>query len=91
MPDNSLLDQLPRIRHLPCTIVQGRYDAVCPIVSADELARVRTVLRDGAGCDPDAYFQWSTSDVTRVKPDASAWLYSANGNHYYRRDALKRG
>lgn len=37
-PD-ALLQGLGRIRHLPCTIVQGRYDAVCPIVTADELAR----------------------------------------------------
>ena len=29
----------PRIRHLPCTIVQGRYDIVCPPVTADALAR----------------------------------------------------
>jgi proline iminopeptidase len=53
LPDNSLLDQLPRIRHLPCTIVQGRYDAVCPIISADELARAwpeaRYVIVDDAG------------------------------------------
>jgi proline iminopeptidase len=53
LPDNSLLNQLPRIRHLPCTIVQGRYDAVCPIVSADELARAwpeaRYVIVDDAG------------------------------------------
>ncbi len=39
LPDNALLDNLQRIRHLPCTIVQGRYDAVCPIVSADDLHR----------------------------------------------------
>jgi proline iminopeptidase len=37
--DNSLLGNLERIRHLPSVIVQGRYDAVCPIVTADELAR----------------------------------------------------
>ena len=53
LPDNSLLEQLPRIRHLPCSIVQGRYDAVCPIVSADELARAwpeaRYVIVDDAG------------------------------------------
>lgn len=34
----GLLGELQRIRHLPCVIVQGRYDAVCPIVTADELA-----------------------------------------------------
>lgn len=39
LPENSLLDNLHKIRHLPAVIVQGRYDAVCPIVTADELAR----------------------------------------------------
>ena len=37
-PD-QLLTELHRIRRLPCVIVQGRYDVVCPPVSADELAR----------------------------------------------------
>ena len=36
---NQILDGLPRIRHLPCTIVQGRYDIICPPVCADILAR----------------------------------------------------
>jgi proline iminopeptidase len=39
MPENALLEGLSRIRHLPCIVVQGRYDAVCPIVSADDLHR----------------------------------------------------
>lgn len=39
LPENSLLDNLHKIRHLPAVIVQGRYDAVCPVVTADELAR----------------------------------------------------
>ncbi len=30
------------MRRLPAIIVQGRYDMVCPIVSADELARAWT-------------------------------------------------
>ena len=38
-PERDLLLGIDRIRHLPTTIVQGRYDMVCPIVSADELAR----------------------------------------------------
>ena len=38
-PETRLLDQVPRIRHLPAIIVQGRYDVVCPIRSADELHR----------------------------------------------------
>jgi proline iminopeptidase len=40
LPPNFLLDNIPRIRHIPTTIVQGRYDAVCPIVSADDLVRI---------------------------------------------------
>lgn len=35
----ELLAGIPRIRHLPCTIVQGRYDIVCPPITADALAR----------------------------------------------------
>ena len=38
-PESRLLDQLPRIRHIPAVIVQGRYDIVCPIVTADRLRR----------------------------------------------------
>ncbi len=37
-PD-ALLDNIDRIRHLPCVIVQGRYDMVCPIATADDLHR----------------------------------------------------
>ena len=37
LPDNSLLENVPKIRHIPAVIVQGRYDAVCPIISADDL------------------------------------------------------
>jgi len=39
LPENSLLANVGRLRHIPCVIVQGRYDAVCPIVSADDLRR----------------------------------------------------
>jgi proline iminopeptidase len=39
MPANALIDNVARIRHLPAAIVQGRYDVVCPIVTADELHR----------------------------------------------------
>ncbi|KJV08845.1 proline iminopeptidase [Elstera litoralis] len=37
MAEGQLLTQIGRIRRLPCTIVQGRYDTVCPAVSAYEL------------------------------------------------------
>ena len=38
-PGQDLVAHIGRIRHLPGIIVQGRYDMVCPIRSADELAR----------------------------------------------------
>ena len=40
-PEDRLLRDVHRIRHLPGAIVQGRYDIVCPITSADELRRAR--------------------------------------------------
>jgi proline iminopeptidase len=39
LPDNALLDNIRRLHGIPAVIVQGRYDAVCPIVSADDLYR----------------------------------------------------
>ena len=39
LPENSLLKNIERIRKIPSFIVQGRYDLVCPIETADELHR----------------------------------------------------
>lgn len=39
LDDGQLLAGLGRIRHLPAAIVQGRYDMICPVVSADAVAR----------------------------------------------------
>ena len=36
---NQLLENIGRIRHIPCVIVQGRYDVVCPPVTAWDLHR----------------------------------------------------
>jgi proline iminopeptidase len=37
--DDQLLADVPRIRHIPAVIVQGRYDVVCPMRSAWDLHR----------------------------------------------------
>jgi proline iminopeptidase len=34
MPEGWLLEQAPRLRHIPCWIVQGRFDVVTPMESA---------------------------------------------------------
>lgn len=38
--ETQLLDNVDRIRHLPGVIVQGRYDVVCPMITAWELHQV---------------------------------------------------
>lgn len=37
--DTPLLEQVERFRHIPTRIIQGRYDMVCPPVTADALHR----------------------------------------------------
>ncbi len=37
--DNHLVENVNKIRHIPGVIVQGRYDVVCPMMSAWELHR----------------------------------------------------
>ena len=39
LADAPLLRGIDRVRAIPCTIVQGRYDIVCPTRSADDLHR----------------------------------------------------
>ncbi len=38
--DNQLLENAYKIRHIPCEIVHGRYDMVCPVENAYELHQV---------------------------------------------------
>lgn len=38
--DTEILDGVSGLRHLPCVVVQGRYDMVCPIRTADALVRM---------------------------------------------------
>jgi proline iminopeptidase len=39
LPEDALLENLARLHGYPAIVVQGRYDVVCPIASADELVR----------------------------------------------------
>jgi len=39
LPENFLLENASRLKAIPGVIVQGRYDIVCPAVSADDLHR----------------------------------------------------
>jgi proline iminopeptidase len=52
-PEDLLLRRIDRIRHLKATIVQGRYDLLCPPISATQLHRAwpgsRLMIVDDAG------------------------------------------
>ena len=37
--EDDLMKRIDRIRKIPAVVVQGRYDMVCPIITADELSR----------------------------------------------------
>ena len=56
-PD-QLLRGVDRIRHIPATIVHGRYDIICPVKSAVDLAaawpqaELRIVLAGHSAADP---------------------------------------
>lgn len=39
LPDNFIMENLGKIRSIPTIMVQGRYDVVCPIITADEVAK----------------------------------------------------
>jgi proline iminopeptidase len=45
--ETQLLDEIGKIRHIPCVVVQGRYDVVCPMSTAWALRRAfpEAVLR----------------------------------------------
>jgi proline iminopeptidase len=51
--ENYLIENVDKIRHIPTAIVQGRYDVVCPIVSAWELHKAfpeaEFIIVDDAG------------------------------------------
>jgi proline iminopeptidase len=52
-PEDQLLRRVDRICHLPATIVQGRYDLLCPPITATQLHRAwprsRLIIVDDAG------------------------------------------
>ena len=78
-PDQLLRD-IERIRHIPATIVQGRYDIICPPRSAFELASawpeadLRIVLAGHSAADPaiiDALVQATDAFADRARTTMS--------------------
>ena len=42
--ENQLLDKVDTIRHIPATIIQGRYDVVTPTKTAWDLHKVINIM-----------------------------------------------
>lgn len=71
LPLDSLLKNIKRLRSIPAVIVQGRYDAVCPIVSADDMAQ----------CWPEAdYIVISDAGHSAFEPGIAAALIQATND-----------
>ena len=43
--DSQLINNVEQIRHIPCTIVQGRYDITCPMDTAWQVHKVSNICR----------------------------------------------
>jgi proline iminopeptidase len=59
--EDQLLKQVHKIRHIPCTIAQGRYDVVCPAKSAWDLHKAY----------PEAELFWITDAGHSCKEDGT--------------------
>lgn len=68
VPDNHILNELAAIQHLPCTVVQGRFDLCTPPIGARELA-------DAYGAN--LRLQWVNSGHLRSEPEMKAALRTA--------------
>ncbi|MBI3442120.1 MAG: prolyl aminopeptidase [Proteobacteria bacterium] len=59
MPDDSIMQNVDKIKHIPTAIVQGRHDDVCPPETAYDLARkldncsLQLVLSGHSGSQPE--------------------------------------
>lgn len=34
--ENSLLNNIDKLKKIPCTVIQGRYDMICPVITAEK-------------------------------------------------------
>ena len=74
--DGFLLEkkQIDKIRHIPTFIVQGRYDVVCPMMSAYELHKAF----------PEAEFKITITGHSGFEPDIISELVTATDKFKYR-------
>lgn len=75
MRDGQLLEkeQIDKIRHIPATIVQGRYDCVCPAKTAWDLHKGKVSYATGwitaSGLMPVMFTVWPEAKLV-IAPEA---------------------
>ena len=74
MREGQLLEkaEVQKIRHIPCTIVQGRYDSVCPATTAWQLHKCthdRSRRKKFCVADVNCLLVWPEAKLVIV-PDA---------------------
>lgn len=65
VPENFILNNVHKIAHIPCSIIQGRFDMCTPPIGAYDLARAY-----GNNCT----LQWVNSGHSRTEPETLAAL-----------------
>jgi proline iminopeptidase len=77
--EEELLRGVERIRHIPCIIVQGRYDMVCPIETAWELARhwPEADLRVVADAGHSAFEPGTASELVRATDELAGRAFAS--------------
>jgi proline iminopeptidase len=75
-----LLRDVDKIRHIPCVIVQGRYDIVCPIYTAWALKKVRKAF---LLCDENLLDKPLCVDCVQAWPEAQFKLIPDAGHSAY--------
>jgi len=69
--DTYVLDHVDQIRHIPCVMVQGRYDVVSPMRSAWEIHKKwpESDLRIVQDCGHSVYEQGIADELVRIMED----------------------
>jgi proline iminopeptidase len=68
IPENHIINEIPTLRDLPCTVVQGRFDMCTPPIGAHDLARAY-----GDSLD----LRWVNSGHLRTDPEMHTALRDA--------------
>ena len=77
IPENYIINNISKIKHIPCSVVQGRFDMCTPPISAYDLAKAY---------GKNATLQWVNTGHVRSEPEMFAALKATIRALFVRRD-----